>query len=873
MKMKRIFVITVMVVGLVAWTRAATEKGVVGKVRVQLLSPKLVRLEERGKMGFEDRNTFLVVERKWSGVGVKFTTEKEGDTTIIKTPFYEVRVLAEGRELKGVEVRSPKGESLYKFNGGLPSRFRFPEPHQMGSAFSVADSPRVVPPRWGATPVPEGVLAADSPLVATSGWDFRNDACDIYVFVRGKAGYVDMRKEYLRLTGPIPLPPLFVLGFWDSRYHPYEQKEALDVIDRYRKEGIPLDVFVVDTNWRKGGSDGYDIETKLFPDMPRFLREAHARNVKIMFNDHPVARAKGLDPVEMQFRWEGLTKFLKMGIDFWWYDKNWPNIIQGPIEGIDREVWGQRVYYDIHSRLRPGERPLVMSMRSEHPAGHRYPIWWTGDIHSTFSALKQGVADSVGDGVRLLPWVNQDLGGHFGNPSPELYVRFVEWGCLSPVTRVHCTLGRIRYPWVFGEEAQGIVTNYAKLRYRLLPTLYAAARRAFDDGTPLLRRCDLEWPEFEEARSNLQYLLGDDILIAPVVLGMKGWKVIPSRFLIAPDGKPGLRGEYFIGEALEGKPVITRVDPHIDFRWGGAPASELPVDSFSVRWMGKLGPVPMTGQYTVSIASDDGVRLWLDGKQLIDDWSLHPTKTYQVTLDLEAGKSYDLQIEYFENVGWAVCELSWLPPIKDGPKRSLWIPPGAWENAWTGEIIKGPKTIEVPTPLWLTPMFVRRGGLVLLAPEMQYSWEKPWEPVTVEAFPPASGKVVRELYEDDRCSLDYQKGEFMRTRLELSRPDQKQIELTIDPAKGKFPEQIEKRGWIVRLHLLAGERATSVKVDGKRVDARVLSPAGQPAGDAVLPMPLLGAGSHPASRAGPILEIEIEPAETSKGRAVSVMLE
>jgi hypothetical protein len=861
---------------------SSTSEIKVGDVRIQLLSPHLIRLEKQGSLGFEDRKTFLVVERSLQEV--KFITARKGIAREIQTQFYKVRIPDVCRGIEDIEIRSTKDDILFKYDGLPFKKFTFPAPYEMARAFVLADIPRVVPPMWGATPVPEGAIPSNSLLVKTSGWDFRNAATDIYIFVCEGATYAEMRAEYLKLTGRIPLPPRYVLGFWDSRYYPYTEQEALSVIDRYRKEGIPLDVFVVDTDWRKGGSDGYDIEAKLFPDMRRFLNEAHKRYVKVVFNDHPVAKAKSLDPIEIKFRWDGVTSLLALGLDSWWYDRNWGKIIEGPIQEIDREVWGQRVYYDIFSRFRTGERPLLMSMPSEHPASHRYPIWWTGDIASTYDALREGIIDSIGGGVRLMPWVHQDLGGHTGNPSAELYVRFLEWGCLSPVTRVHCTTGKIRYPWAFGSEAQKIVTEYIKLRYRLLPVLYTAARKTYDDGTPILRRCDFDFPQFEEARDNTQCFLGDDILIAPVSDGNKA-QTISSSFLKTPDGKTGLLGEYFANKNLQGKPALIRIDKVVDFDWkGNSPEKGIREDEFSIRWTGKLGPIPATGKYEIAISSDDGIRLWLDGKLALDKWALRVAATDYVEFQFEKGKFYDIKIEYFENTGAAVCMLNWSQPGTN-PERSLWLPPGEWENMWTGEVLKGPKTVEAAAPLWLTPMFVRLGAIITLAPQMQYTSEKPWDPVTLEVYPPISGNVVRHLYEDDGFSLGYLKGEFACTWFAVSRNTPKQIDFAISAAKGNFEGQLQKRGWFVRFHLLPNERPSQVWIDGKSISLNTvgIKDATAPYAWIILPsapipssqiplMPLSGAGSRPPSSAGVIVEIWLPSQSIALTQKISLQL-
>ena len=860
---------------------AVTEQ-IVGDFRIQLLSPRLVRLEKKGPLGFEDRATFLITQRNWQEV--KYITTRKGNGREIQTQFYSVRIPDRFQNLDDIEIRSTKGEILYKYDGLPFKKFVFPAPHNMKRVFILADIPRVVPPPWGATPPPDGTLTDSNPLAETSGWDFRNSATDIYVFICDGATYTEMRVEYLQLTGRIPLPPLFVLGFWDSRYYPYNDKEALSVIDRYRKEGIPLDVFVVDTDWRKGGSDGYDIETEYFPDMRLFLDEAHKRNVKVMFNDHPVPRAKALDPIELKFRWQGVTSLLDLGLDFWWYDKNWGKIIDGPIEEIDREVWGQRIYYDIFMRFRPNVRPLLMSMVSEHPASHRYPVWWTGDIHSTYGALKEGVIDSVKGGINLLPWIHQDLGGHTGSPSAELYVRFLQWGSLSPITRVHCTSGKIRYPWAFGDEAQKIVTEYIKLRYRLIPTIYTAARRAYDDGTPILRRCDFDYPQFSEARDNTQYLLGDDILVAPVIDG-QNIVSLPENFIRMPDGKSGFIGEYFTNRNLEGKPAVIRVDKQIDFDWGnGSPDTKLKADEFSVRWTGYIGPLKENTKIEFAVTSDDGIRLFFDDKCVLDKWSLRNAATDFVTVSIIKDKLHKIRVEFFENTGAALCKLGWIPPNRNA-ERSVWIPPGLWENLWTGEIVQGAKTVKVIAPLWMTPMFVRRGAIISLAPEMQYTSEKKWDPITLEVYPPASENVVRQLYEDDGKSLDYLRNICSFTWFAISRKSAKQIDFAISSIKGNYEGQLTDRRWIVRFHLAPDERPSKIFVDGKNImlDIKENKDLKNPLAKIILPssinllnqmpdMPLKGQGSSPPSSAGVVVEVWLNSRKTILPRNISIIL-
>jgi len=136
---------------------------------------------------------------------------------------------------------------------------------------------------------------------------------------------------------------------------------------------------------------------------------------------------------------------------------------------------------------------------------------------------------------------------------------------------------------------------------------------------------------------------------------------IPSRFL-APGPREknrGLRGEYFDNPGLNGKPVFKRIDKQVCFNWGaGSPDPRLPPDNFSVRWTGVLTP-PKTGVFEICLATDDGVRFWLDGRLLVDSWRDRGVTMDTVTVRLEKGRKYDVKIEYYEHLGDAAAFLLW----------------------------------------------------------------------------------------------------------------------------------------------------------------------------------------------------------------------
>ena len=774
-----------------------------GDLRVQFLSDRLVRIERRGPKGFEDRPTFTVVGREWAGAPFR----REGDRLI--TAGYTV--VLNGHDMQGIQV-VVDGQTIYTV-GALPKPQWLPAPGATGPVWPMADAPRMVPPKGGAIPA-----NATGPLAATSGYDTGNDAPDLYLFVTRDPKA--LRADFLHLTGPVPLIPRYTLGLWESRYYPYSDRTALATIDKYRQRGFPLDLFVVDTDWRVGASKGYGVNTKLFPNMTAFLSQAHGKGVRVMFNDHPEPQAPtALDPKETLYRWNGLTDLMARGLDVWWFDRNWSTRLHEPMPGLDPETWGASLFQDVTAAYRPNLRPLVMSNvdgidngirnRPPHPAFHRFPIWWTGDTTSNWKYLQRAVENGVDEGVLgMLPYVNEDAGGHVGAPSPELYTRFLQYCALSPVVRPHCTVGFERYPWAFGPEAERIVNDSIHFRYRLIPTMYSAVHRATEDGTPLLRRLDMEWPDQPEAASNRQYLLGDDLLVAPVTES----DAPPVGVYNGPT-EGAFRAQYWANKDLSGTPAVERDEAKIDFDWRqGSPDPALPVDGFSARWTGRIGPMPRTMEYRFGTSTDDGVRLWVDGRKIVNQWRPLDSLATTGTIRLEAGKTYNLRMEYFELDGGANAHLLWggSEAPRTGPMPwSVWVPPGTWIDPWTGDRQTGPKTVEVPATLSRVPMLIRDGAVFFLGDDrVKNSDEQLRRPITVEAYP-AETPTTRRLVEDDGVSMSPKS----TVRTATAERTASGVRVRLSAATGPAGS----REFVFRIHLRPGESVKGVFMNDRPV--------------------------------------------------------
>lgn len=516
---------------------------VYGQTRIQLLSDSLVRIEDKAYAEFEDRATYTVQSRAGCGEKIEYQTKKTDTGYEIVTENYTV-VIPEGSKAEGMTITDANGETIYKYMGTTGSNVWLPSPSDELASWYFTDSPRVIPSDYGYTPADD--------YVPVQGWEFEEDVTDIYVFVP-HGDYKTFTSDFVSLTGQSEMITLKYFGYWDSRYYAYNESTALQQIKDYQDKGYSIDMFVVDTDWRStSGGWGYDVNTTLFPDMERFLERAHELGVNIVFNDHPQP-VEGtdnlLDGNEVEYRSKKLTMLLAMGMDYWWYDRNWAVALDPISDDVSRYATGMYAYQWITQEYYESlvendaveeyaRRALILANVDgcEHGAygyasdlsAHRYSIQWTGDISCGSQWLEQEIQGSVMAGAELgLPYVSPDLGGHTGDPGNnsaqwneygKLYTRWMQFGMLSSISRLHywaCD-GRNKAPWNFNEAVQETFKTYEDMRYRLLPLYYALAHENYETGLPIVRRLDINYPEYAEANRNDEYLLGDYILIAPV---------------------------------------------------------------------------------------------------------------------------------------------------------------------------------------------------------------------------------------------------------------------------------------------------------------------------------------------------------------------
>ncbi|MEP6848160.1 MAG: glycoside hydrolase family 3 C-terminal domain-containing protein [Acidobacteriota bacterium] len=165
---------------------------------------------------------------------------------------------------------------------------------------------------------------------------------------------------------------------------------------------------------------------------------------------------------------------------------------------------------------------------------------------------------------------------------------------------------------------------------------------------------------------------GISVSFTPGVEAHSDTKPIPAENLRTPDGTSnGLAAEYFDNMTLEGTPALTRVDPQLDFHWAtSAPAPNIPADKFSNRWAGQLVPT-VSGRYSISLSSNDGGRLYLDDKLIVDVWGDHATLSGSTVVELKAGESRKIRVEHYENTGNADLVLGWRLLSEDAVAKAV----------------------------------------------------------------------------------------------------------------------------------------------------------------------------------------------------------
>ena len=675
-----------------------------------------------------------------------------------------------------------------------------PAPADTPDVFALGDYPRIIPAENG--------MAYVGSTDTYSGWE-RNDATDIYLFMPDNAE--TLRADFVKLTGKTPISDIKTFGSWYSRYQDWTDEEYIAVIENYCANNFPLDVLVVDTRWRAGeDGTGYDIDEECFPDMVGYLAKAKSLGVLSIFNDHTHQTSNQmLLPAELEHHTTNLQAIMDMGLDGWWYDRNWSYGLKSPYSEITGSTMGKILYNDIMEAYNGDRRTFLMANadwdrngtieRMPSVIGHRYGIQWTGDITSEALQLREELTNMMySSTVGGSPYISSDLGGfkRAKQQSEEMYTRWMQYGALSPIFRIHSTMYSSaeinKLPYTYSEDTQNIVRNYMNMRYNLLPLFYTLAHENYESGMPIARRLDFYYPQYEDAADDTQYLLGKDLLVAPIWSAYgEGDEVVPAEWL------DNLTATYYNSKDMSGDAVLTEMVEKINFDWlGNSPATEVNADSFSAVYEGKI--TPKEDCYIGAVA-DDGVRIYIDGELVVDGWKSGWLVSHMNTeTKLDAGKTYDIKVEYWEGSSGAACRLVYSHITTKGVSaRDVFIPDGQWIDVFSGEKYVGPKTVRVYHGVESTPVFVRAGAIIPAAEEVSPIVAADFEKLSLNVF--AGGNGTYTLYEDDGESTGYENGEVRKTEIAHTSTEDGGT-VAISAANGTFTTDYAAKEWTVRVH-------------------------------------------------------------------------
>ena len=413
--------------------------------------------------------------------------------------------------------------------------------------------------------------------------DFKRPDADYYILV----GTPDeLFGELSKLSGPAPLFPKWAMGFTNSQWG-IDQKELFDIVKTYRAKHIPLDNFTLDFDWKAWGEGDYGEfrwNPEKFPDGPsgKLAKMLEAEGVHLTgitkprlllgtaegdyatahdlwipgeqaypeYFSHKQAKDVDFDKPEARRWFAGLA--MKYGFDKgivgWWNDEADVYGKDGTLTSNTQFLNMQRALYDAQ-RAQSDKRVWSIN-RTFWLGSQRYAYgMWSGDIDTGFESM-------AAQRTRMLSAIEageakwgMDGGGFNGHPSDENYARWIEFGAFTPIFRVHGTFNEKRQPWRYGPIAEAAATAAIRLRYSLIPYIYAYQHSEYAHGVGLVRPLTFGWPDDPKVRDDVDaWMFGQWLLVSPVVEQGQATKRI---YLPA-----GQWTDWFTGKTYAGRQTI-----------------------------------------------------------------------------------------------------------------------------------------------------------------------------------------------------------------------------------------------------------------------------------------------------------------------------
>jgi alpha-D-xyloside xylohydrolase len=388
-----------------------------------------------------------------------------------------------------------------------------------------------------------------------------------YYFMFGPSAD-DVIRDYRELTGAAPLMPEWLWGFWQCKERYQTQAEMTNIVAEYRKLGVPLDGIIQDWQyWTNGGWGSHAFDPARYSNPAEMVKDLHAMNAHVLISIwpkfdlgtenfkefekagalyppvlasvFPKGQQKWYDPFNADGRkiyWAQVSKKLfGLGFDGWWLDASeaefsgkWGEFRAfQTAAGPGAEVFN--AYPLMHtSGIAQGQRAetdrkrVVILTRSAYAGQQRNgAITWSGDIRGNWAVFARQIPAGLNFSISGIPYWNTDIGGFFSGKATdknyqELFTRWFQFGAFNPMFRVHGSQAD-KELWRWDAPTQKILTDYIKLRYRLLPYIYSASWQVTSDGGTILRPLMMDFGGDTNALDvGDQFLFGPEIMVSPV---------------------------------------------------------------------------------------------------------------------------------------------------------------------------------------------------------------------------------------------------------------------------------------------------------------------------------------------------------------------
>ena len=396
---------------------------------------------------------------------------------------------------------------------------------------------------------------------------------------------------YRELTGECPQMPEWALGYIHCRERFHSSEEILQTANRFRSEQLPVSVMVQDWQyWGKYGWNSMTFDEEFYPDPKALTDSLHKMDMKLMVSvwskidknsevgkemvagGHYIPDTDWIDffnPDAAAAYWQNFKlRLLPLGIDAWWQDATEPEnddlvgrqVNKGQWTGEQvRNVYPLLVNKTVYEGLvAAGKEPMILT-RCGFAGIQRYgSALWSGDVGNDWETFRRQITAGLGMQAAGIPWWTYDAGGFFRPQNQytdsayiERMLRWIETAVYLPLMRVHGYMSNTE-PWNYGQEAQDIIAQCLKERYRLMPYIKRCAKEVSEKGSTLMRPLVFDFANDTEAlKQKYEYMFGPALLISPVTEpGVTTWQTyLPQN--------PGGWTDYRTGRHYDGGQYVT----------------------------------------------------------------------------------------------------------------------------------------------------------------------------------------------------------------------------------------------------------------------------------------------------------------------------